>query len=118
MDLLIDLYLHGKITEARNKAEQARDSAKHLRHEVDDLKRKADALTITCQALWEILRSRLNINDQTIIQKMQEIDLRDGKLDGRIATKTAKCSRCSRLSNSKRAVLSLLRSSPPGWASV
>ena len=102
MDLIIDLYQQGKIAQAQSKAEQAVDRSKRLQDEVDDLKRKADALTIACQSLWEIVRTRLSLDEQVILAKMQEIDLRDGKLDGKIATKIITCPSCSRPNNTKR----------------
>ena len=102
MELLIDLYQQGKITEARNQAEHAVDRTKRLQDEVDDLKRKADALTIACQSLWEIVRTRLTLDEEMMLAKMQEIDLRDGKLDGKIATKKITCPSCARPNNTKR----------------
>jgi hypothetical protein len=102
MDLIIDAYQQGRIAEAQMTAAQAADRAKRLESEVDDLRRRADALTIACQALWEIVRERLGVDDQTILRKMQEVDLRDGQADGKIATRPVTCPRCSRNSNSKR----------------
>ena len=102
MDLLIDLYQQGRIAQAQSKAESAVDRTKRLQEEVADLKRKADALTIACQSLWEIVRTRLSLDEQMMLAKMQEIDLRDGKLDGKIATKRISCPSCSRPNNTKR----------------
>jgi hypothetical protein len=102
MDLIIDVYQQGQIAEANAKAAQASDRAKQLERDVDDLKRRADALTIANQALWEILRARLALDDQTVLRKMQEIDLRDGQGDGKISPRPVVCPRCSRNSNSKR----------------
>ena len=102
MDLIIDLYQQGKIVQAQTKAEHAMDRTKRLSAEVDDLKRKADALTIACQSLWEIVRTRMSLDEPLILAKMQEIDLRDGKLDGKIATQKTVCSSCARANNTKR----------------
>jgi hypothetical protein len=102
MDLIIDAYQQGQIAEAQVSAAQASDRAKRLQAEVDDLKRRADALTIANQALWEILRARLGIEDKTVLLKMQEIDLRDGLADGKISPRPVACPRCARNSNSKR----------------
>jgi hypothetical protein len=102
MDLIFDAYQSGQIAEAQVTAAQASDKAKQLQSEVDDLRRRADALTIACQALWEIVRPRLALDEQTVVRKMQEIDLRDGQADGKISTRPVTCPRCSRNSNSKR----------------
>ena len=102
MDLLIDLYQQGRIASAQATADQAKDLATQFRWEVDDLRRKADALTITCQALWEILRTQTGMRDDQILAKMQEIDARDGRVDGKISTTLAECPKCRRKSNSAR----------------
>ena len=102
MNLIIDAYQQGQINEAQSTAAQAADRANRLQGDMDDLKRRADALTIACQALWEILRERVGVDDQTVLRKMQEIDLRDGQADGKISARPVACPRCSRNSNSKR----------------
>jgi hypothetical protein len=102
MDLIIDVYQQGQIAEAQAKAANASERAKQLEREIDDLKRRADALTIANQALWEILRVKLGLDDQIVVRKMQEIDLRDGEADGKISPRPVTCPRCSRNSNSKR----------------
>src|SRR5688572_3267542 len=79
MDILIDLYQQGRINDARNSAEEARSAARNAEWQTQELKRKVESLTITCQALWELLSERLDLREDLILQKMQEIDLRDGK---------------------------------------
>ena len=102
MNIFFDLYQQGAINEAKNQAESARDTAGRTRSEVDDLKRKADALTIACQALWEIVREQMGLSDEAIIRKMQEIDLRDGTPDGKITATIAECPSCRRTNNAAR----------------
>lgn len=102
MDILIDLYQQQRINEARNKADQAKSAAEQMQWEIKDLKRKADALTIACQALWEIVRTQTGMRDEAILQRMQEIDARDGRIDGRISTTLATCPKCSRKNNANR----------------
>ena len=102
MSLFFDLYQQGQITAAQEKADRAKSEAERLRIQIDDLQRKADGLTIACQALWEIVRDRLSVNDNDILAKMQEVDLRDGRADNKIDLTVLKCPSCQRNSNSKR----------------
>ena len=102
MDLIFDAYQSGQIAVAQAQAERADDRSKQLESELNDLRRRADALTIACQALWEIVQSKLGIEEQAILRKMQQIDLRDGQADGKISMRPVPCPRCSRKSNSKR----------------
>ncbi|MBM3822088.1 MAG: hypothetical protein FJ404_04200 [Verrucomicrobia bacterium] len=66
------------------------------------MKRKADALTIACQALWELLRRNSDLSDDLLIRTMEEIDLRDGKQDGKITRRPVPCPKCRRNSQSGR----------------
>jgi hypothetical protein len=85
MDFLIDLYQQRQISDATRTAYSAKETANRSRSDIDDLKRKADALTLACQALWEIVRVQTGLSDDTILDKMQEIYMRDGSTYGRIS---------------------------------
>ena len=102
MDFLFDLYQQSRINEARNTALNARDVAANAQWDLDDLKRKADALTLACQALWEILRSQTGLSDDVILRKIEEIDLRDGQADGRITQRLHACRKCNRQNKATR----------------
>lgn len=102
MHFLIDLYQQQRINSATNKAEGAKSAADRAQWEINDLKRKADALTITCQALWEIVRAQGGLSDSLLLAKMQEIDARDGRVDGKISGTLADCPACGRRSQAKR----------------
>lgn len=102
MDILIDLYQQGRIREAQSTADQARSATRTVEWQMQDLKRKVQSLTITCQALWELLSERLNLDEHLVLQKMQEIDLRDGRADGKISTSVVSCPSCSRPNKASR----------------
>ena len=64
---------------------------------------RIDKLSLTCQALWEILRDNTGLTDEMLLQKVQEIDLRDGQADGKMsgAKVGSSCPKCSRPLNRK-----------------
>lgn len=99
---IIDLYQQEEINRALGNATEAKNKAERSVTEISDLKRKADALTIACQALWEIVKSQSNLEDSVLLKKMQEIDGRDGKIDGKISKTLLTCSKCKRKTNSQR----------------
>jgi hypothetical protein len=70
--------------------------------EVEALTRQVDRLTLACQAMWEIIRATGAVTDEHLLAKMQEIDLRDGKEDGKISRTVVTCPKCQRASNSRR----------------
>jgi hypothetical protein len=63
-------------------------------HEIERLK-------LLNQALWELLRARLDLKDADLEKVIREVDLRDGAEDGRMTTTALKCPTCGRVSSSK-----------------
>lgn len=101
---LFDIYQHSKIQEATAQANRAKNRVESFERSLKVLERRVETLSLTCQALWELLRQISDLTDEHVIQKMQEIDLRDGVADGKIAQKIVVCPKCQRNSNSKRKI--------------
>lgn len=102
MNLIFDLYQQSCITQVSDKAAEAKDEVSRLRAQVDDLQRRLDTLILASQAMWELLRQRCDLGDPDLMEKMQEVDLRDGEADGRITTGAVSCLTCGRRSRSTR----------------
>ena len=66
--------------------------------------RRIERLALHCQAMWEMLRERAQFTDEEIASKILEVDLRDGRADGRISQQVMDCPACKQKTNSKRAV--------------
>jgi hypothetical protein len=60
------------------------------------LERRLEKLTLVCQALWTLLRERTGVTDEDLAHRVREIDLTDGRLDGRMAPAFT-CERCGRV---------------------
>lgn len=73
-----------------------------LRNQVEDLQRRLDTLTLAAQALWELVRAQGRYSDTNLLEKMQEVDLRDGEADGRITSGLVNCPGCGRRNRSTR----------------
>ena len=95
-------------------AAAAREAADHLRRtsdltaranlvatELGELRDQVERLTLLNQALWELLRDRVRLTDADLEKKAQEVDLRDGVLDGKMTKHPLRCPNCSRVSNSR-----------------
>ena len=50
------------------------------------------------QAMWELMKEKAGLSDSDLEAKVREIDMRDGKLDGRDMTQTGPqtCRQCGR----------------------
>lgn len=73
-----------------------------LTTEVRRLERRADQMALVCQALWELLRERTDLTDNDLVNRLREVDLRDGVADGRMTPVPVECPSCHRQSTSKR----------------
>ncbi|QIF05281.1 hypothetical protein [Roseimicrobium sp. ORNL1] len=64
--------------------------------------RRLDRLALHCQAMWEMLRERAEFTEEEISAKILEVDLRDGRADGRISQQVATCPSCKQRTSTKR----------------
>ncbi len=92
-----ETYQQRAIHTAASQASTAQARATNLADAVHRMEEKIDSLALTCQALWELLRDRSDLTEEELIEKIAEIDLRDGKEDGRMGTGGAPCPRCNRV---------------------
>ena len=102
-----DLIQHNQIENATAQAMRAENvaqrSADEARRTLEKLELKIESLTLTCRALFEFLQDKEVITEKQLAEKMREIDLRDGKADGRLASKPLTCTDCNRTSSAKAA---------------
>lgn len=81
------------------KSEQTKTN-KAVNSDIDVLTSKFERLNLYVQALGELLED-LGVNKEAIEKKIEEIDLRDGKLDGTF-TEVSVCSSCNRKTSKLR----------------
>jgi len=80
--------------DARSASREARDA----KSDVEELRRDVERLLLITEALWRIAREKLNCTDADLVQRIHDIDLEDGKLDGRKGISPARpCPHCQRL---------------------
>lgn len=82
---------------ARMAASDARTTAREVKTEVEQLRGDVERLLLITEALWRITREKLDCTDAELVQRIQDIDLEDGSLDGRKAATPARdCPHCQR----------------------
>jgi hypothetical protein len=64
-----------------------------------ELENSLQRLLLINHALWELLRDHVGLTPKQLLDKVNEIDLRDGKLDGResLPPTQRECSKCGRI---------------------
>ncbi len=71
--------------------------------DVQNLQAQVDRLTLINIAMWTLLRDKLGVNDEDLRQRVEAVDLSDGRLDGKIRGTVRKCSACNRTVSTKHA---------------
>jgi hypothetical protein len=69
-------------------------------HEVAVLRQRLDRLEMITEALWSVIKSRTDASEAEALRLVEEIDMRDGKLNGRTVSVPHNCAKCSRVVSS------------------
>lgn len=75
-DLIREYFQNQKINKTRSRLDDSRHSHEDLRGEVE-------RLHLVVEAMWELLKTNTGLSDDQLIVKMNEVDLEDGRLDGK-----------------------------------
>lgn len=61
------------------------------------LENRVERLALVCEALWTLLRDKAGAREEELIDRIMQLDLADGKLDGKSARASVRgCARCGR----------------------
>lgn len=82
-------------------AAQAKSRAGRVEDRVRELEMRLDRVSLACEALWTIVREKLDLSDEDLKARIDAIDLSDGQLDGRVKRDIKKCPSCGRAVNRK-----------------
>jgi hypothetical protein len=72
------------------------DQAKRRALEVDH---RLSKLSLICMAMWSLLREKTGLTEEELLERVKQIDLLDGKVDGQITPQIARCGQCNRVMN-------------------
>lgn len=82
---------------AQSAGERASRAATEVRTQNTAIMRDVEKLFMITEALWAILKEQHGYTDEDLGQMIQDIDLRDGKLDGKVSKKqNPSCPQCGR----------------------
>ena len=97
-----ELYQSSQIHSNASQAASARSKAELVVAKIERAEKKLESLALACQSLWEIIREHTDLTDDDLMAKMEEVDLRDGKKDGRMSPQAAACLNCHRRTSRRR----------------
>ncbi|MHB9130901.1 MAG: hypothetical protein ACYDBB_07395 [Armatimonadota bacterium] len=61
------------------------------------LQAQVDKLTLVNMALWSLLKEKAGLTNEQLRRRIEQIDLADGQLDGRVRTEAKICPQCRRV---------------------
>lgn len=77
-------------------AARAGAAASRARHKAESVEARLDRALLACEAMWTILRDKLNVTDLELVQRMNDLDLSDGRLDGKVRKTPVACPKCGK----------------------
>ena len=84
-------------SQAEISARQAASAAREAETASVFLEKRIDKLTLICMAMWSFLSEKTGVTDESLIERVKQIDLMDGVADGKLHRQVAKCSACGRV---------------------
>ena len=78
-------------------AGRASAKASAVRTDLRFLKMDVEKLLMITEALWTVMKEQHGYSEEDLVREVQKIDLRDGKLDGKVAKQEpSACPSCGR----------------------
>jgi hypothetical protein len=95
-DLFWELGQQRNTSDIGDITEQSIRKVVDVNGEVLALRGAVNKLMLINRALWEIIAEEKGLEDKYLMDKVNEIDLRDGTLDGKLVTAIMLCPSCER----------------------
>ena len=70
--------------------------ADRARAKADAVETRLDRALLTMHAMWTLLHDRLGVTDEELAQRVVDLDLSDGILDGKVRRPPLECGSCHR----------------------
>lgn len=71
-------------------------ASQEARSDITELEERMDKLQLVCMAMWEVIKDKTDMTEVDLMTKVQEIDLRDGIVDGKVTRTVKDCPKCRR----------------------
>lgn len=87
-----------RANQAQTEGQMAARTAADVRTQNESIQFDLEKLFMITEALWLVLKEQHGYTDENLVEMIQDIDLRDGKLDGKVskAADRPACSQCGR----------------------
>jgi hypothetical protein len=93
-DLFWNMHQDARIQSAEMAAHQSESRTRSVKDDIIGLEERLDRLLLVTQALWSLLRKRTKLTEDDLMNEVTELDLQDGKLDGKVTKPIVRCPKC------------------------
>lgn len=95
--LFWEIPIYAATASAERKATSSEHQAQKASREVRQLEARVEKLTMVAAAMWTLLKKQNpHLEDAHLAKAVEEIDLTDGRLDGRVRHDMRDCPSCHR----------------------
>lgn len=101
-ELFWEISQQRRIWEAEQIAGDAKADARHANARAIDLERAVESLFMISMAMAKLLDERGVFSEQELEAKVREVDLSDGRLDGKVRLEPKSCPKCKRAVAARR----------------
>jgi hypothetical protein len=101
-EVLFASATHWMEAPGREDSESVSRTTTDVRTQNEFIQCDVEKLFMITEALWTILKKKHGCTDAELVRRVQEIDLRDGKLDGKVAKVKPDSPKCGRKLMGKR----------------
>jgi hypothetical protein len=103
--MLWDLYQEMQIQNLKSQVRGTQDAQiaaqQQTRAAVAPMEERLDKLALICQAMWSLIEERTNLTEADLQQRVTELDLKDGQLDGKYSRPPVQCPKCGAMMSRK-----------------
>ena len=100
---LWDLHQQNRLRELDQESSRARQDARSGQDVAEELRARLDRLELHCAAMGSLLQEHTGITGVQIEERIRELDMQDGRLDGRMRAAAKTCPTCGRAVSGDRA---------------
>ncbi len=96
MSIFYGMHTASRAAYASARANEAARDVRTTKTTVAELEQRLDRAMMACEAMWSMMRDKYGVTDLELIDKINEIDLSDGQLDGKVRKTALSCPKCRR----------------------
>lgn len=88
-------------TSSAREAASASSAASRASRNAAAAEDRIERLTLVCMAMWSLIQDKTDLTEDDLLQRVEDIDVLDGRADGKASRGVQKCGSCDRTLNNR-----------------